>query len=352
MQTAIYAIIIFSLLIFIHEFGHFFVAKLVGVRVEEFSIGMGPKALAFKKGDTQYSLRILPIGGYVKMTGMSDESLEDEESDLSADDPRRFNNKTVLQRAAVIVAGPLMNLLLAILIFTFMFSSIGLPFYSSQVGEVVENSPAAAAGLQKDDKIVAVDGKEVGELNEVIQIIRGRSGEDINFTIDRDGKMQNVVIAPEFDEEQKADLIGIMATEPQWQKFSLSESFIKSHKQTYEVITLTLTEITKMITGKVGTEGLAGPVGIVKIIDDSAKVGIIPILNLTALISISLGLMNLLPIPALDGSRLIFLLIEGIRGKPIDAQKENLVHFVGLALLMVLMIVITYKDIMGLGSLG
>ena len=173
---------------------------------------------------------------------------------------------------------------------------------------------------------------------------------NINFTIVRNGETKDFVISPEFNEEQGTDLIGIMATEPEWQKLSLSESFIKSHKQTYEVVTLTLTEITKMITGKVGTEGLAGPVGIVKIIGDSAKVGILPILNLTALISISLGLMNLLPIPALDGSRLIFLLIEGIRGKPVDAHKENFVHFVGLTLLMLLMIIITYKDIIGLGT--
>ncbi|SMB94034.1 regulator of sigma E protease [Desulfonispora thiosulfatigenes DSM 11270] len=349
MQTAIYAILIFSLLIFIHEFGHFFVAKLVGVRVEEFSIGMGPKALAFKKGDTQYSVRLLPIGGYVKMTG---ETGEDEESDLSPEDPRRFNNKTVLQRAAVIIAGPLMNFLLAILIFTFIFSSIGMPFYSSQVDDVVANSPAAKAGLLKGDKIISVDGKEVNELNEVIQLIHGRSGENINFKIERDGKQHNIVIAPQYDPEQKADLIGIMATDPEWKTYSFSQSIGKSAEQTYQVISLTLSEISKMITGKVGTEGVTGPVGIVKIIGDSAKVGILPILNLTALISISLGLMNLLPIPALDGSRLIFLLIEGLRGKPIDAKKENLVHFVGFALLMMLMIFITYKDIMGLGNIG
>lgn len=349
LQTIFYAVIIFSLLIFIHEFGHFIVAKLVGVRVEEFSLGMGPKAFSFTKGETMYSIRLLPIGGYVKMPG---EAGLEEDDDLSADDPRRFNNKSVLQRAAVIAAGPIMNFLLAIVLFSYILSSIGVPFYSSDIGRVLENSPAEKAGLLKGDKIIAVEGKQVDEWLDVITLIHGRSGENLEITVLRDTEEKDLSISPVYDKEKKQDLIGIEATKPIIKKYGILQSVGVSVQRTYDVVALTLSEITKMILGKVGTEGVAGPVGIVKIIGESAKVGILSIINLTAFISISLGLMNLLPIPALDGSKLVFLLIEGLRGKPVDPRKENLIHFMGFALLMIFMLFITYKDIIGISNFG
>lgn len=344
MHTLIYALIIFGLLIFVHEFGHFIVAKLVGVRVEEFSIGMGPNAFSFKKGETLYSVRILPIGGYIKMSGETGMEIEGEES-FAADDPKNFNNKTILQRAAVISAGPIMNFLLAILLFAYLFSFVGLPHYSSEIGDVVEGSPAEKAGIQRGDKIVQVDGKKVKEWSDIIISIHGRSGEKIDFTIERNGELEKIPLVPKYDEEMKTDLVGIVATKPVIKKYGLLSGLWLGVEKNIEIVQVTISEITKMILGKVGTEGVAGPVGIVNIIGEYAQVGLIPIITLTAYISVSLGLMNLLPIPALDGSRLIFLFIEGLRGRPVDAKKENLIHLVGFSLLMIFMILITYKDI-------
>lgn len=346
MQTAFLAIIIFGLLIFVHEFGHFIVAKFVGIRVEEFSIGMGPKAYSVQKGETLYSVRILPIGGYVKMTG---ESGIEEEDILSVNDPGRFNNKSVAQRAGVVVAGPLMNFLLAIVLFALFFTLVGIPSAdtSTRIGNIVTGSPAENAGLMAGDKIIAIDGKNVEQWSEMVEIIHNQPGKDLHFTIDRSGNIMELNITPQLDTESKVGLIGVTPNS-QWNKVNPLKALGIAIQRTVEIIIFTFIAIVQMITGKMGVGEVAGPVGIVKLIGESAQVGFIYLVNLTALISINLGLLNLLPIPALDGSKLIFLGIEGLRGKPIDSRKENFVHVIGFALLMTLMLFITYRDIVSL----
>lgn len=341
MQTAIIAIIVFSILIFVHEFGHFIVAKLTGVKVLEFSIGMGPQGFSKKRGDTLYSVRLLPIGGYVKMAG---ETGYEEEVQFS-NDPSFFNNKSVLQRAAVIIAGPLMNLLLAILLFALIFSAMGVPYIGTEVGQVVENSPAANAGLETGDEIVGVDGQKIEEWNQLVQIIQSKPGESLDFLVVRDGRELSLTITPEIDPKTEKAIIGIIQTQS-LRKVNIIEGFLLGIKQTIEIIAVTLAALSQMIIGKMGAEGVAGPVGIIQLIGESAQVGWVYLVNLMAVISINLGLLNLLPIPALDGSKLIFLAIEGIRGKPVDMKKENFVHLVGFALLMALMLMITYRDIL------
>lgn len=347
LQTAIMAIIVFSILIFVHEFGHFIVAKLTGVKVLEFSIGMGPKGFSKRKGDTLYSIRLLPIGGYVKMAG---ETGYEEDVEFS-DDPSFFNNKTVLQRAAVIIAGPLMNLLLAMVLFALIFSTIGVPYIGTEVGQVVENSPAARAGLEPGDKIVGAEGQNIEEWNQLVEIIQSKPGESIDFVITRAERELNLTITPEIDPESEKAIIGIIQTQS-LRKVNIIEGFTFGIQQTIEIIVLTLSALGQMVTGKMGAEGVAGPVGIIQLIGETAQVGWMYLINLMAVISINLGLLNLLPIPALDGSKLIFLAIEGIRGKPVDLRKENFVHLVGFALLMALMLMITYKDIMRVLGLG
>jgi len=346
MQTAFFAIIIFGLLIFVHEFGHFIVAKFVGIRVEEFSIGMGPKAFSVQKGETLYSIRVLPIGGYVKMTG---ESGIEEEDILSVNDPGRFNNKSVAQRAGVVVAGPLMNFLLAVLLFALFFTFVGIPAAdtSTRIGDIVAESPAENAGLRAGDKIIAIDGQNVEQWSEMVEVIHGQPGKELHFTIERSGNIIELNITPQLDTESKVGLIGVTPNS-QWNKTNPLKALGIALKRTLEIIIFTFIAIVQMITGKMGVGEVAGPVGIVKLIGESAQVGLIYLVNLTALISINLGLLNLLPIPALDGSKLIFLGIEGLRGKPIDARKENFVHIIGFALLMTLMLIITYRDIVRL----
>ncbi|KJS23457.1 MAG: hypothetical protein VR72_01160 [Clostridiaceae bacterium BRH_c20a] len=346
MQTAFLAIIIFGLLIFVHEFGHFIVAKFVGIRVEEFSIGMGPKAYSVQKGETLYSIRILPIGGYVKMTG---ESGIEEEDILTANDPGRFSSKSVAQRAGVVIAGPLMNFLLAIFLFALFFTLVGIPTAdtSTIIGEVVAGSPAENAGLRAGDKIIAIDGKNVEQWSEMVELIHNQPGEELHFIIDRSGNKLELNIIPKLDTESKVGLIGVTPNS-QWNKVNPLKALGIALQRTFEIIIFTFIAIVQMITGKLGAGEVTGPVGIVKLIGESAQVGLIYLVNLTALISINLGLLNLLPIPALDGSKLIFLGIEGLRGKPIDARKENFVHIIGFALLMTLMLIITYRDIIKL----
>lgn len=347
LQTAIMAIVVFSILIFVHEFGHFIMAKLTGVKVLEFSIGMGPRGFSTMKGDTLYSVRLLPIGGYVKMAG---ETGYEEDVQFS-DDPSFFNNKTVLQRTAVIIAGPLMNLLLAMVLFALIFSIVGVPYIGTEVGQVVENSPAARAGLEPGDKIVGADGQKIQEWNQLVGIIQSNPGKSIDFVIIRGEKELNLAITPEIDPESEKAIIGIIQTQS-LRRVNIIEGFTFGIQQTIEIIVLTLSALGQMIAGKMGAEGVAGPVGIIQLIGESAQVGWVYLVNLMAVISINLGLINLLPIPALDGSKLIFLAIEGIRRKPVDLKKENFVHLVGFALLMALMLMITYRDIMRLLGLG
>ncbi|MGI6226182.1 MAG: RIP metalloprotease RseP [Peptococcales bacterium] len=344
MQTVVLALIIFGLLIFVHEFGHFIIAKLVGIRVEEFSIGMGPKAFSTQKGETLYSIRFLPIGGYVKMTGET--GIEEEDAKIF-NDSKRFNSKTVGQRAAVVIAGPLMNFFLAVILFALFFSFIGIPADNTIIGEIITNSPAEDVGLEPGDRIVSIDGHNVNKWTEMVKIIHSQPGKEMDFTVERSGQVMNFKITPQLDPENNVGLIGVKPTTV-WERINPFKAVGLAFQRTLEIIILTFAAIVQMITGKIGAGDVAGPVGIVQLIGESAQGGLVYLVNLTALISINLGLLNLLPIPALDGSKLVFLGIEGIRGKPIDPSKENFVNIIGFALLMTLMLLVTYRDIVRL----
>ena len=344
MQTAIASLIVFGIIIFVHEFGHFIIARLVGIRVEEFALGMGPKILSTKKGDTVYSLRVFPLGGFCKMAGENGNQGYDT---VEVYDPGRFDQKSVKARMGVVVAGPLMNFFLAAVLLSLIFIFLGVPKdYTTKIGDIAAGGPAESAGIMAGDKVLQVNDTEINLWSEMVAIINGNPGVPLKMQIERSGSLQNIVVTPKLDPDRKVGLIGITPVDLIWQRIGFFAGLKAGLLQTWDMTVLIVTGLVDLVRGKVGVEGIAGPVGIVKIIGESTRFGLVNVVNLTALISINLGLINLLPIPALDGSRLLFMLYEAIRGKPVNPKKEGYIHLVGFALLMGFMVMVTFQDIL------
>ncbi|AFV11346.1 RIP metalloprotease RasP [Thermacetogenium phaeum DSM 12270] len=335
----IIAVLIFAFLIVVHELGHFLVAKMVGIQVDEFSIGFGPKLLGYRgRGDTVYSLRLLPLGGYVRMAGM----------DPKEDDRiNGFNKKPLRDRFAVISAGSVMNFVTAIFLFFLTFSLIGVPAPSNSntIGDVVPGSPAAQAGLRAGDRIVMVDGLPTQNWEDVAGGIRRGGQREISLTVERNGESFAVLVTPRYDPQLNMVQIGIKQ-HIIWEKQGFLRAVQLGLEQAIGFTRLIINSLIGLVTKAVPADEIAGPVGITKAIGDAAREGPGYLLTFTAVLGINLALINLLPIPALDGSKLMFLLIEGLRGKPVDPEKENFVHLIGFAILMVLFLIITYNDIM------
>lgn len=331
-MSIVLALVIFSVLIVVHEAGHFLVAKRSGIRVEEFAVGMGPVLRQVRRGETVYSLRAFPLGGFNRIAGME-----------SADrgDPRGFNNQSLSKRISVIAAGSGMNFLLAVMLFIIVFMVIGLPADRNVIGQVEPGRPAATAGLQSGDKILAIDNIPVNRWVEMVQLINERPEQNITMLVERDGRQWEVTLTTLRDPDRNVGLIGIG---PSWERQGVLYSIYLGFKQAIGVTVLIITSLVHMITGRIEPD-VVGPVGIVQLVGQAATFGLANILSFTAVLSVNLGLINLLPIPALDGSRLMFLGIEGIRGRPINPEKENFIHFVGFALLIGLLILITYQDL-------
>lgn len=326
--TIIYAVIIFCLLIFVHEFGHFAVAKAVDIRVNEFSLGMGPALLHFNKGETQYSFRILPIGGYVKMEG------EDEDSD----DPRAFNRKPSWQRGLVVVAGSVMNLLTTVLIIMIIALVIGLT--TNTIGGVSPGYPAEKAGILPGDRILKINDTEIEDWSSVTTTLAESTEDQATILVERNGEPLTLISDVTTDDTGRR-IIGITS--------KMEHSFIKSVKIGFVSTWLWTKEMINylvlLFTGGGSVHDLVGPVGIVSIINEQAKMGILYIANLTALISLNLGIVNLLPFPALDGGRLVFLGIRQFSGKIITDEIEAKIHFAGILLLFGLMIYLVVQDV-------
>lgn len=330
MGTIIIALLVFGVLVIFHEFGHFSVAKLAGIKVHEFAIGMGPRVLKLKDKETVYSIRLFPLGGYVRMEGDEDAS----------DDKRSFGNKPLLARILVIVAGPLMNFVLAILLFVVIFYSIGFP--TTTINELNPGFPAELAGFEIGDEIIKINDKDINSWEELQKEINSaKSNESINMTVIRNDSERIISVNPRLDKETDRFVIGIS---PTFEK-SIVKSFTVSIDRIIFLIDGMLEFFGQLFGGKASSEDVVGPVGIIHLVGEAAKTNIYNVISLAALISINLGMVNLLPIPALDGGRLIFLFIEGIIGKPIDPEKEGIIHFTGFILLMGLMIFMVYKDI-------
>ena len=363
MLTAIVAIIIFALLVSAHEFGHFITAKLSGMYVDEFSIGMGPLVFAKQIGETKYSLRLLPLGGFVRVLG---EDVEEEErsgvEQIDVPSERRYQNRPVWQRIIFASAGSFMNMLSAIIIFALMFMIAGeaVPIANpgTTISAVVENGPAHTAGLLPGDKIVEVDGIAVDTWAELTAVIvQAPVEQPMQVIVERentDGVMETIPLTmqPEWNETEQKVMLGIYALTAERKAVGPIRGITLGAQATWETSVMMVDVLGDLFTGKVDImdeeEGLTGPVGIIRIIDQSTEQGWIYVFNLAALLSINLGIINMLPIPALDGSKVLLLLYEGLRGKPIAPEKEGFLNMIGFAFLMTLIIFVTFKDVMNL----
>lgn len=413
LNTAIAFILIFGALVFFHELGHLYFAKRAGILCREFAIGFGPKIFSFEKNETVYTVRLLPLGGYVRMAGEDAETvelkpgkkvglvlnendevmklvldqrekypnvrvIEVEQADLEhnltisgyeeyeedlqtfrvnekarivsageeiqiAPFKRQFGSKTLGQRALTIFAGPAMNFILAFVIFVIIGLVQGIPIDKPMIGKVMKDSVAEQAGLKQDDTIQTINGKDTNTWQDVVTIVRENANKEITMKVQRDDKPFTVKVTPSADKEGKEEVGRIGVYSPV--EKSIFGSIKSGFEQTYTWTKMIFVSLIQLVTGHFSINDLSGPVGIYNLTDQVVEYGPIRVLSLAAVLSINLGLFNLLPVPALDGGRLFFFLIEALRGKPIDRQKEGMVHFIGFALLMLLMLVVTWNDI-------
>ncbi len=332
MQTILAAIFVFGLLILAHELGHYFAARIAGIRVLELAIGFGPKLVGWTRNNIDYSLRAVPLGGFCRMMGESPEE---------ARDPDSFTQKPILSRMAVLLSGSVMNLVLAVLVFFLIFFFIvGVAGDKAQIGYIVENSPAAEIGLDAGDEIKAINNKPVEKWEDVLSIISGKPNQQIQLDVIRNGEVRDYKVIADEEPHTGRGIIGIG---PVMQRYRILPSLHNSFRQFGMIIAA----FYQVLSGQAPLD-VAGPVGIVHVIGEVAETGFVNLLLLTGLISINLGIINLLPIPALDGGRLLFLLVEAVRGRPIEPEKEGFIHFLGFAFLIALILFITYQDVLRL----
>lgn len=345
-------VFVFGLIIFVHELGHFIAAKKVGVRVREFALGMGPKLFKFKKKETEYQLRLFPIGGFVNIEG------EDEKcSDLA--DKGNFQNRTILERAFIIFNGCFMNYLAAILLFFIVATGWGIVTSSyveptTRIFKVIEGSPAYKAGLRAGDVITAIDGRVLIDGKEMLDIINKCANKKIILGVERDEKTFNVGVVPYLDRDSGEGKIGIfydvVITGFEFEKVNLIGAVKFSLLKTYEItvapVRVVIMLIKRELPARLVTETSAGPVGIMQMTFVLAKKGIAHILFFSAILNVAIGFFNLIPFPALDGSRIFFLAVEAVRRKPIGQEKEGMIHWVGLMILLLFVLLVTFQDIL------
>jgi regulator of sigma E protease len=325
------AIIAFSILIVVHELGHFTLAKLNDVKVEEFSLGMGPKLFGIKGKETEYLIKAFPIGGYVKMLG--------EEGGVS--DKRAFSSKTSAQKLSIIAAGPLMNLILAILLFGIVGS---MGYLVPTVSQVAPSSPAVTAEIKVGDKILTVNNKKISTWEDFSTQVYAANGKSLNLTLLRDGSEKNINVTPIKDEEQKRFIIGIYPTK--LENPTIVQSVSYGFRQTASIAKQTVGFFGTLFKGKASSSDFGGPVTIIKLSGAVAKAGIIPLMTFAAFLSVQLAIFNIIPFPALDGGWIFLFLFEIITRKKIDDKKVGFINYIGFALLMTLMVLVTIKDIL------
>jgi regulator of sigma E protease len=414
LSTVIAFIIVFGALVFFHEFGHFIFAKRAGILCREFAIGFGPKVLSFRKGETLYTIRLLPIGGYVRMAGEDPEMVEikpgyrigllldnqeqvskivvnnkekfrdlriieveyaDIEHDLIikgyedgdedvlktypisrnalivdngsetliAPYDRQFASKSLWQRTLTIFAGPMMNFVLAFIVFAIIGIIQGIPIDDPVLGKLTPDGAAIEAGLKEGDIVHTVNGAEVSTWEDVVEIVQHSPEKKLDFFVERDGTELTIPVTP-IEQDVDGEKIGLIGVYSPMEKSPL-KAVVYGGKEVYDWTIQIFVMLGKLLTGEFTIDALSGPVGIYVSTDTVVKSGILYLMKWAGVLSINLGIMNLLPIPALDGGRLMFFAFEGLRGKPVDRQKEGMIHFIGFALLMLLMLVVTWNDI-------
>jgi regulator of sigma E protease len=331
------AILGLAVLIVAHEGGHFLVARLCGMKVERFSIGFGKPLVAFKRGDTTYQIAPIPLGGFVQITGLNPHE------EFDRDDPYVYPNRPRWMRLAVLIAGPAANYLIACLLAVGLFLSYGKLGTTNTVDEVLPGSPAQAAGLRAGDALIEADGKPLSTSNPITTVVRASQGAPMRLKVERQGQVLTVVVSARKDPTSGGYLIGIrpgLRREPVAPLVALKEALVLPVVQSANM----LGGFWQMITGKEKAD-LTGPVGIARVLAKTADQGAMEFLQLLMLLSIYLGLFNLLPVPALDGGRALFLAVSALRRKDVNAKTEATVHMVGLVLLLGVFVVVTFKDI-------
>lgn len=344
-------VIVLGIMIFFHELGHFLVAKLFNVRVLKFALGFGPKIAARVVGETEYSVRYIPLGGFVKMLG---EEINDEESEeiLPYDEDRAFNRQHPLKRIAIVAAGPVFNLILAVILFWGLFWVKGDIVTPAKIHEVVGNSPAQAAGLEPGDLIIRAKGTEIKDLSDFHEVIDKNIGVSISLTVLRGEKEINTEIIPEgtpsvndFGEPVRTGKIGI-SVERVRVSLNIFEAAGVALDETWQVIRLTCLVVVKLFQGSVSLETVGGPIMIGQLTGEIVQENVIRIIPFMAMISINLAILNLFPIPILDGGVILFLLFELALRRPVSLEKQEFAQKIGLSLLLLLMMVVFYNDIL------
>ncbi len=346
MLSLISFIFVLSVLVIVHEFGHFIVAKKTGVKVEKFSIGFGKELFGITKDETRYSISLIPLGGYVKLKGET-------EIDESKKDSSEYLSRSVGERLRIIFAGPLLNYILAFFIFSFVFI-IGSPALTSKIGKVLPGYPGELSGLKNGDRILKINGKSIKYWDDVTGIIHTNKSGKMLLTIDRSGNMINVEVLPKSEDmptiygsKRKVGIVGILPDEEiVMVKYNIPVSFYMGGKKLISLTYMTVRALWATVVGAIPfKDSVAGPIAIFNITGQAAKLGFVYLLQLMGILSMSLAIFNLLPIPVLDGGHILFLFIEKLRGKPVSIKVQENITQVGFGLLILLMVFVSYNDL-------
>ncbi len=336
--TIISAVFVFGLLVLVHEFGHFITAKMTGMRVDEFAIGFGPKLISTRKGETIYSIRAIPLGGFNDIAGMDPTNNEA--------GSRGYCEKPVLSRMIVILAGSAMNFVLPVILFfgIFFFAGVDEPSPEPVIGNVIEGKAAEVAGLKSGDRIISVNGNEVKTWTDFTSQLQNMDeNTNVNLSYERDGNISETLLQPTYDKSSKRFLIGVQS-DVIHHDAGFFESIKLALQRTFEIIAMMLHGLKEIFMSPSQAE-LAGPIGIAQMAGKVAETGFVPLLNFAALLSLNLGIINLLPVPALDGGHFVTLALEAVRGKPLGPKAIIYAQRVGVVLLLLLMLFATKNDI-------
>jgi regulator of sigma E protease len=360
LQSAVAFIVVLGVLVFVHEFGHYLAARWRGVHVEVFSIGFGPAIATWRdRVGTSWKLAWLPLGGYVKLHGHERPDVTVAEQPGGAQrEPNRwhegriFHEKSVGSRALVVAAGPIANFLLAMMLFALLFATAGRPLILPVAGGVLPDSAAARAGIRPNDRIVSIAGTQIHSFEDIQHIIAAHPAETLPITIRRGQDTLSLPVLTEARESagHKVGMLGIRGGQVEYQRLALPQALIGGVTQTWQVASETIAGVAQMVTGRRGTEDLGGPLRIAQLSGEVAQLGLASLISFIAVLSVNLGLINLFPIPVLDGGHLLFYLAEAIRGRPIPPRAQEYGFRAGLALLAGLFILATWNDIAHLAT--
>lgn len=353
-ETIFWFLVVLTPLVFVHEFGHYWFARRFGVKVEVFSVGFGRELFGYTdKAGTRWKFSLIPFGGYVKMFGQSDLGPDDEDDELTPEERDvAFSSKTLSQKAMIVAAGPIANLILALGIFTILFATAGQPFTPATVSQVVAGSAAEDAGLQPGDTFTEVAGRSIERFEEVQQLIRLHPGIPVDITVDREGQSVDLVATPAvrilpdgLGDEARLGVLGVQGLERAYERHSIPVAAWQSVRETVRLVSVTVTAIGQMFGGERSAKELGGPVRIAQMSDSAADAGIITLVIFAAFLSINLGLINLLPIPLLDGGHLLFYAYEAVVRRPPGRWAQEFGLKIGLVFVLGLMLFATFNDI-------